>query len=96
MESRYMFDGMPPSPGTESEAAQKQPGDMKRVPRGFVVSASSATPLRKRAPDDQIVVALDERSFESLQRIARYIDIEGANDCTRAELLAKIREALSW
>jgi hypothetical protein len=98
MGSRYLYDGMPPSPETETEneAAGKQPADMKRVPRGFVVPASSGMPVRNRPAEDQIGVALDERSFESLQRIARYLDIEGANDCTRAELLAKIREALSW
>lgn len=95
MKSRYMFDGIPPSHEARKEAAPNRPFDMSRVPRGFVRGPSSSKQPVAHSPDDQIGVALDERSFESLQRIARYLGVEGASECSRAELLAKIRQALS-
>ena len=94
MKTRYMFDGVPPSQERDGDAAQEKPYDMGRIPSDFVRRPSAAERPVAHASDEQIGVALDERSFESLKRIARYLGIDGAQNYSRAELLSLIREAL--
>jgi len=69
---------------------------MRNVPRNFVVrsEAESSTPASGRI--EHHGAALDERSFESLQRIARYLRLGDVSNCSRAELLERIRAELAW
>jgi hypothetical protein len=70
------------------------PGNSRKVPQDFVVRSKPASNAQASGAEFHRGAALGERSYDSLQRIARYMRLDGVSNCSRAELLARIRAEL--
>jgi hypothetical protein len=95
MESRKPTDQQVAS-GKDGNRDYIMPQKARTVPPDFVLRSKPALGASTSGIEEHRGAALDERSYASLQRIARYLRLENVSDCSRAELLERIRAELSW
>jgi hypothetical protein len=92
METHQPFDQPQPSSDRNDTQNEKR---SRHVPPGFVQRSHPATRVSDSGREEHRGAALDERSFASLRRIARYLRLEGVSECSRAELVERIRAELT-
>jgi hypothetical protein len=95
MESRKPIDQHVAS-GKDGNPDDRTSQKARTVPPDFVLRSKPAPGANASGIEEHRGAALDERSYASLQRIARYLRLENVSDCSRAELLERIRAELSW
>lgn len=95
METHQSFDQQHPSVSGNDAQHEKHSHETRRVLPGFVQRSSPATGGSVSGHEEHRGAALDERSFESLRRIARYLRLDDVSGCSRAELLERIRAEFS-
>lgn len=96
MESRKPVDQLAELANKEGNRDDGRSQKARTVPHDFVLRSKPALNASASGVEEHRGAALDERSYASLQRIARYLRLDNVSNCSRAELLERIRAELSW
>lgn len=95
MESSTSSNQQHQPPRRDASQDDQQSSDSRKVPQDFVVRSKPDSNAQTSGAPEHRGAVLDERSYDGLQRIARYLRLEDVSNCSRAELLERIRAELS-